>query len=390
MGNRLKDIYDQVISFENLYIAEKEVGQNARGGKKNKACLKYRLNLEDNLHKLHQRLSVMDFPKVDYHSFLVYEPKTRLVVCTDYETKVVQRAIYDVLNPVFSKKFIADTYSCIEGRGQYAAIKRLKSWFEVQNRSDIEWAYGKFDIMKFFYRIDHEILMDLLAQKIGDKKLLKLCRHYIDETGAPFGIPYGADPMTMSESDMLWDCGIPIGGGLSHLFGNIMLDALDQFAKRVLGIKRYIRYMDDVVIVEPGINTVRDHGTAMEQYINEKLNLRLNNKTAYRPVRCGCEFVGVRIYPDHFILRKSTTLRMKRHLDDIAKQYHDHKITFEQARSTVVSYKAMLNHVNNKRLDRAIWSRFVLTHGDLKDVPYYDSAMYTSIVESIRRGDYDA
>ncbi len=377
---RIKNIYYKIISYESLYIAENEVHSNGR------ECLRYRLNLEDNLHLLHKRLEAMDFPEVIYHTFFVYEPKVRLVVCTDYETKIVQRAIYDTLAPLINRTLIKDTYSCIEGRGQKAAVERLRSWFKIQDHSDIDWDYGKFDVKKFFYRIDHEILMELLEKKVSDKKLLRLVEYYISGTGRPFGLPYGAEPLTVRPEEMLWDKGIPIGGGLSHLLGNVYLDPLDQFAKRELGIDKYIRYMDDFVIMEQALGLVKSHGVAMEQFIGERLKLRLNNKTAYRPVCCGCEFVGIRIYPEHMVHRKSTTLRMKRHLKNTAEKYHDYEISYERARDTVASYKALLKHTDNKNLSRKIWSDFALTHGDLKSLPEYDSAQYDHIIRDIKDG----
>lgn len=366
-----------------MFIAEKEVHSYGR------ECLRYRLNLEDNLHKLHDRLAVMDFPTVIYHTFFVYEPKVRLVVCTDYETKIVQRAIYDALAPLLNKTFISDTYSCIEGRGQKAAVDRLSSWFEIQACSNSEWYYGKFDVKKFFYRIDHKILMTLLEKKVNDKKLLRLIEYYISGSGRPFGLPYGAEPLTVKLEEMLWDKGIPIGGGLSHLLGNLYLDPLDQFAKRELGIKKFIRYMDDYVIQEQSLESVKDHGKAMEQFLNEKLDLRLNSKTTYRPVCCGCEFVGIRIYPDHMVHRKSTTLRMKHHLKKTAVKYHDYEISYERARDTVASYKALLKHTDNDNLSRKIWSDFALTHGDLESLPEYDSAQHDHIIRSIEEGEFN-
>ncbi len=379
---RIKNIYNDTISFSSLYKAEKEVGQDS------KSCLRFRLNLEDNLHKLHERLSNDDYPEVHYHSFIVYDPKIRIVVCTDYTTKIVQRAIYDHLAPRINNTFIETTYSCIEGRGQKPAIDKLYEWFKVQNRSNIEWYYGKFDVKKFFYRINHEIMMDLLEKKVSDQRLLRLIEYYIAGTNKAFGLPYGTEPLTVRPEQMLWDVGIPIGGGLSHLLGNVYLDPLDQFAKRELGIKRYIRYMDDYVIQEPSLDAVKSHGKAMEQFINEKLDLRLNNKTAYRPVRCGCEFVGIRVFPDHLVHRKSTTLRMKHKLKNVSQKYHDYEIDYEKARDSVASYKALLKHTDNSHLNRSVWSKFVLTHGDVKSLPVYDSAQYEHIIRSIQQGEF--
>ena len=92
--------------------------------------------------------------------------------------------------------------------------------------------------------------MKIIRKKISDKKALRLMEHYICEASSPFGLPLGVtNPMDIPEEDMLWDVGITIGGGLSHMYGNMYLDPADQLAKRELGIQKYIRLMDDSVIL---------------------------------------------------------------------------------------------------------------------------------------------
>lgn len=379
--HRIKKIYDQTISFESLYKAAKEVAKEDKD-----VNLRFMLNLEDRLHDLHDRLKAGDIPVVRYYSFLVFEPKARLVICTDLDTKIIQRAVYDNLAPLLNRRMIEDTYSCIDNRGQLAAITRLHEWFACQTGAQYEIWYGKHDVKKFFYRIVHDILMDLIERRIADKRMLKLLEYYICNTGRPFGLPYGADPVTVKIEDMLWDRGIPIGGGMSHMLGNVYLDPLDQFAKRELGIDEFIRYMDDNIHLGKSLYEVESHGRAMDDFVRENLDLQFNHKTAYRPVRCGCEFVGVRIYPDKMLYRKSTTLRMKRNLKAKANKYHDYELDYESVRSTVASYKAMLKHTNNVELDRKIWSNFVLTHADRSELPEYDSTQYKHIIKSIQDG----
>ena len=183
-------------------------------------------------------------------------------------------------------------------------------------------------------------------------------RYFID------GMPLDANQLTITEEQMLYDLGIPIGGGLSHMLGNMYLDPLDQFCKRVLGIKRYIRYMDDIIILDNDKERLKEYGRRMTQFLEERLHLNFNSKTALRPVRVGCEFVGFVIYNDHVILRKSTTLRMKRTLRKTRQDYHDNLITFKEANATMQSYLAMLSHVDCKKFKEKLLNEFVLTHAD--------------------------
>ena len=357
----IRNVYYEITSFHTLMVADTHV---SKGKRENTERLRFYDNREGNLEEISTLLRAGKVPKVEYHSFYVYVPKVRKVIFIDYWSKVVQRAIYDVLNPKICRTFIEHTYACVKGRGQLAAMEQLYTWMRETRTSGTEWYYYKFDVAKFFYRIDHEILMDICRKKIDDPRTVDLLGYYINNDAVPFGMPLDANQLTITEEQMLYDLGIPIGGGLSHMLGNMYLDPLDQFCKRVLGIKRYIRYMDDIIILDNDKERLKEYGRRMTQFLEERLHLNFNNKTALRPVRVGCEFVGFVIYNDHVILRKSTTLRMKRTLRKSRQDYHDNLITFKEANATMQSYLAMLSHVDCKKFKEKLLDEFVLTHAD--------------------------
>lgn len=357
----IRNVYYEITSFHTLMVADTHV---SKGKRENTERLRFYDNREGNLEEISTLLRAGKVPKVEYHSFYVYVPKVRKVIFIDYWSKVVQRAIYDVLNPKICRTFIEHTYACVKGRGQLAAMEQLYTWMRETRTSGTEWYYYKFDVAKFFYRIDHEILMDICRKKIDDSRTVDLLGYYINNDAVPFGMPLDANQLTITEEQMLYDLGIPIGGGLSHMLGNMYLDPLDQFCKRVLGIKRYIRYMDDIIILDNDKERLKEYGRRMTQFLEERLHLNFNNKTALRPVRVGCEFVGFVIYNDHVILRKSTTLRMKRTLRKTRQDYHDNLITFKEANATMQSYLAMLSHVDCKKFKEKLLDEFVLTHAD--------------------------
>lgn len=357
----IRNVYYEITSFHTLMVADTHV---SKGKRENTERLRFYDNREGNLEEISTLLRAGKVPKVEYHSFYVYVPKVRKVIFIDYWSKVVQRAIYDVLNPKICRTFIEHTYACVKGRGQLAAMEQLYTWMRETRTSGSEWYYYKFDVAKFFYRIDHEILMDICRKKIDDPRTVDLLGYYINNDAVPFGMPLDANQLTITEEQMLYDLGIPIGGGLSHMLGNMYLDPLDQFCKRVLGIKRYIRYMDDIIILDNDKERLKEYGRRMTQFLEERLHLNFNNKTALRPVRVGCEFVGFVVYNDHVILRKSTTLRMKRTLRKTRQDYHDNLITFKEANATMQSYLAMLSHVDCKKFKEKLLDEFVLTHAD--------------------------
>lgn len=343
----IKNVYAQIVSFDNLLQAEKD----ARAGKRyENEQLAFWGNLEDNIHSISEKLKCHDYPPDIYHHFYVYEPKLRKVIFSDYTTKVIQRAAYNVLNPIVCKGMISDTYSCIEDRGQLKSMQRLAGWVDFVEKSGERWYYLKMDVEKFFYRMDHEVLMSIIRKKIGDKEAVRFLEHYVCHASRAFGLPLGVkSPLEISDKEMLWDVGIAIGGGLSHMYGNMYLNPMDQMAKRKEGIQYYIRYMDDVIILSTDKELLHRYKNMFSDFLGDVLKLRLNNKTAIRPVSHGMEFVGYTIRPFDVRLRKSTSLRMKRHLKTIQELYRDYEIDLDRARSTLMSYKALIQVSNDDK-----------------------------------------
>ena len=356
----IRNVYSTIASFENVMKAENDASKNKR---EDKEVLEFRSKYEDNIYDLVHAMRVV--PPTTYRHFYLQEPKLRKVIFIDYKSKIVQRAIYNVLNPIVCKGFINDTFSCIEHRGQLSAMQRIKSWMQYAASTGRKWYYYKLDVEKFFYRMDHGVLMDIFEKKIGDKQTLYLLDHYLNHATVPFGLPLGIKSPVIPMEMMLWDVGIAIGGGLSHMEANMYMDVLDQECKRNLGIKFYIRYMDDIIILSDDKNQLHDWRDHIQEFIGDKLKLTLNDRCALRPIGQGIEFVGYRIWPNYVTLRKSTTLRMKHRLADVARQYHDHEITLHRAFQTAASYEGMLRHCDCKELKDKIWKDFILTHNDL-------------------------
>ena len=187
----------------------------------------------------------------------------------------------------------------------------------------------------------------------------RVYEYSLNKFGRPLGVK---SPLEISDKEMLWDVGIAIGGGLSHMYGNMYLNPMDQMAKRKEGIQYYIRYMDDVIILSTDKELLHRYKNMFSDFLGDVLKLRLNNKTAIRPVSHGMEFVGYTIRPFDVRLRKSTSLRMKRHLKTIQELYRDYEIDLDRARSTLMSYKALMDHCDCRALEKKIFEDFVLTH----------------------------
>ena len=266
------------------------------------------------------------------------------------------------------KGYIKDSYGCIPERGPLTAMFRLKYWLEQVNRKDEQWYYLKLDISKYFYRISHRILKKILAKKIKDQRLLKLLESIIDCKHTPFGLPPGRSPGEVPLEERLFDVGMPIGNLLSQVFANVYLDALDQFCKRELQIHCYVRYMDDVIILSSSKAQLQEWKVRIASFLETELELQLNNKTCIRPINQGIEFVGYRVWPDKVVLRKKTTLHIKRVLKAKKEAYRVKEISFKQATDTLQSYLGMMKYCDCDALKEKILDDFVLTHADMKQI----------------------
>lgn len=363
----IKNIYSEIASFSGMLQALHDISE---GNRYEKLELDFWGDCEENIHNIVDQIAGLRFPPDRYRTFYVYEPKLREIVCSDFITKLIHRSAYNVVNPLVCKTLITDTYSCIKDRGTHKAALRLKGWFDyVSANKNEKWYYLKMDVEKFFYRMDHEVLIRLMRKKISDKKAMRMFEHYICEASKPFGLPLGIkNPMEVPDKDMLWNVGITIGGGLSHMQGNIYLDPVDQLVKRTFKVRYYIRYMDDMVILSDDKEQLHKLKKEIEDYLGGILKLRLNSKTAIRPISQGIEFVGFRIWPNRMVLRKETSLRMKRHLKTTMDEYRRREISFEKAREVFMSYKALLEYSDSKALEEKITREFVLTHSSKEDI----------------------
>ncbi len=349
--------------MENLTLAFQDASRTRRY---NKDVLIFGYDEWTNLKELREEIYAGTYHIEKYYMFYVYEPKRRLIMSIRFRHRVVQWAIYRVLNPLFTRSYIRDTYGCIDGRGSVAAMKRLRYWLEDACRGAGSWYFLKLDISKYFYRVSHRVLKRILRKKISDQRLLDLLDGIIDCPHTPFGLPPGKSPGEVEPEEMLFDVGMPIGNLLSQTFANLYLDALDQYAKRTLGIRYYIRYMDDVIILADSKEKLRTWKDLLTDFLSSELELDLNRKTCIRPIGQGIEFVGYRIWGDRAVLRKRTSLKIKRSLKGIAKKYREYEIDLQDVTQSLASYLGMMEHCDSDALREKILDEFILQRGDRK------------------------
>ena len=351
----LKNVFEQVVDYDNLYRAY----LNARLCKRYRyEVLNFSAHLEDNLVKLQKELIDRTYTLGKYREFYIYEPKKRLIMAQPFKDRVVQWAIYQVLNPVFAQGYITDSYACIKERGTHKAVKRLHYWLRQVGKKPEKYYFLKLDISKYFYRIDHDVLMGILKRKIRDDDMIFLLDKIVNSSETNFGLPPGKSPGEVKRSDRVSEKGMPVGNLSSQMFANLYLNELDQYCKRTLGIHFYVRYMDDVIILHQDKDQLHEWIRIIDTFLKEKLQLDLNEKTCIRPITLGVEFCGYKIWNTHIKLRKSTALKMKRNLKKLQKEYAAGEVTVEEAKQTISSYLGILKHCDSYSLKRTIFGEY--------------------------------
>ena len=359
---RIKNMYAQICAFDNLYTAYVHARKSKRYRRE---VLKFSANLEDNLIIIQEILTQKIYRVGSYREFFIYEPKKRLIMALPFIDRVVQWAVYQLLNPIFIKGYITDSYACIEGRGTHMAVKRLQYWLRQVDRKPGKYYYLKLDISKYFYRIDHQVLMDILRKKIKDPDLLWLLDIIVNSDTHNFGLLLGENPG--EETVRLKDKGMPIGNLTSQMFANLYLNELDQYIKRHLSIPYYVRYMDDVIILDNDKKRLHQLKDTIDRFLQTRLKLDLNNKTAIRPVSLGIEFCGFRIWSTHIKLRKKTALKMKRNIKRLQRKYSQGELNFKQVNNSMQSYFGVMKHFNSQRFRNKILEGFALRRDELPE-----------------------
>lgn len=312
---RISNIYQQIISIENLQLADAIA---CKGKSKQPGVKEHNKNRDANIMALHQMLLHKTYRTSAYTTFKVYEPKERLVFRLPYyPDRIVHHAIMNVLEPVFTACFTADTYNCIKGRGIHAAATNLRK--ALCDEANTIYCL-KLDIKKYYPSINHDILKQLLRRKIKDADLLQLLDEIIDS----------AD-------------GLPIGNYLSQYFANFYLTYFDHWLKEEKQVQYYFRYADDMVILASNKPYLHGILAAIKEYLNTQLKLTVKGNYQVFPVDIrGIDFLGYRFYHTHTLLRKGIKQRFARMLKKNKNQ------------QSIAAYNGWIKHCNGKHLHKKL------------------------------------
>jgi retron-type reverse transcriptase len=332
------NLFPEIYSFDNLHDAY----VRARRGKRHQAdVLRFEQNLEGELIQLQNELIWREYETGPYRRFHVHEPKKRLVAALPFRDRVVQHSLIAAIEPIWESRFIDQSYACRPGRGVHRGADKAQQWLrEVRATHGRVYAL-KADVAGYFASIDHDVLRTQLERRIACRPTLYLLLGIIET----------------------WHPGLPIGNLTSQLCANIYLHDFDVFAKQHVGARRYMRYMDDWLIVDHDKARLHAQRRVLEDWLHDNLRLQLNNKTQIFPVSPrhgrGLDFLGYRIWPTHRKIRKNSVKRMQKKLRALERRYAAGDIDLVDIEPVIQSWVAHASHASSYQIRRAVLERAV-------------------------------
>ncbi len=301
-----KNLYSKICSIENLELAFKK----ARKGKTKMPYVKaFENNFEEELNKLHKELSILTYKPLPLKRFIIRDPKTRTIHASTFRDRVVYHAICNILEPIFDKIFIHDSYASRKNKGTHKAVERIDKFIRkiskngklVKNYYDKNNIIGyalKADIKHYFHTVDHEILLSIIKRKIKDENIILLIKKILNNFDTE-----------------VKGRGMPLGNLTSQFFANVYLNELDYFIKHELKAKYYIRYVDDFVILHNNKIKLGEYQDKVNKYL-KTLNLELHpDKSKMVSLRNGITLLGYRIFYHYKLLRKRNLRKFENNLN---------------------------------------------------------------------------
>jgi hypothetical protein len=283
---------------------------------------------DNHMRQLQIMLETKTFKTSEYCTFTKTDSgKPRKIYKLPYfPDRIVHHCIMQVLEPIWKKTFIADTYSSIKDRGIHKGVKRIKN--ALMDIENTQYCL-KLDIRKFYPSINHDILKSLIRRKIKDKDVLSLLDEIIDSAE-----------------------GVPIGNYLSQYFGNLYLTYFDHWLKETKHCKYLFRYCDDIVILHSSKQYLSQLKAELELYLSINLKLSLKSNWQVFPVDArGIDFLGYRFFHHYILLRKSIAIKFKQRIRYIKTHWRD--LPPSEILNSVMSYYGWLGYANCNNLTKS-------------------------------------
>ena len=312
-------IYEPICNINNIKHAMLKASLGKRGQKRVKVIL-------DNMDYYARQIRWLLLNK----RFIPSEPqiktiqdgsnkKTRTISKPNfYPDQIVHWALMLQIEPIIMKGMYEYNCGSVPKRGTSFGQRAIRKWLDG-DKKNTKYCL-KMDVKKFYPSIDNGILKHMFRGKIKDRDCLWLIDTIIDSNQ-----------------------GQPIGFYTSQWFANFFLQDLDHMIKEKLGVKYYVRYVDDLVLLGSNKKKLHKIRLAVEEYLKSiKLELK-GNWQVFRLNKRDIDFLGLRFYRNKTTLRKRNALRIKRRIKKIQKKGYLN----DKDASAVISYWGWIKRSNS-------------------------------------------
>jgi len=218
--------------------------------------------------------------------------------------RVAQEVVRSLLEPIFEPTFAECSYGFRPGRNAHQAIESV-----LRAYRDGCWVVAEVDILAFFDNIPHELIIDLVAERVADGNILQLLREFLTAEVVVDGETHPSEQ------------GTPQGGVISPLLANIVLDVLDQ--RLIQAGFRLVRYADDFVVLCPDA-TSAEQALALVTEILHQLGLSFSpEKTRVATFRKGFDFLGFHLAVGAVSIRRKSVEKFKERVRRLTRRSHN-------------------------------------------------------------------
>jgi len=369
---RKNHLYKEILKTQHILEMYNVIKQNC---KNKKEAYRFSLNLNQNIQEILKKLENLNYEFDKYRIFIISEPKYRLIMSEKIEDKIVNHLVAKyILLPALDPTLIDANVATRYEKGSSHAFKLFLKYTNRLFREKKEIYVLKIDISKYFYNIDHEICKKLVRKKIKDKYALQIIDDIIDTTNYAYinneirrlvskekrrvkmlNIAEKSKKNKLETLDSIplyYNAkGLPIGNMTSQILAVYYLNEVDHYIKEELKFKNYIRYMDDLVILDTdkeklkeGYKKIKEKIETLRLCTNKKSNIyRLSNGTSF----LGYTFKTNKKYTKLFIKYNSqTSKRIKRRLKNLK------RFDYEKYEKSKASYKGYLQKCNTSLYEK--------------------------------------
>ncbi len=343
--------YQTLISWNNLLLAFQRAAKGKRG-QANVADFEH--DLEPNLIQLQNELTDFSYCPQSYSSFYIHEPKRRLISAAPFRDRVAHHALCNLIEPLFEKSFIFDSYANRVGKGTHRAINRAQE-FSRKYRYVLQC-----DIRQFFPSIDHTILHNELAGKIKDEHILWLCDQIL---ASGVGVLSEEYEMIYFGGDDLFSAlrarGLPIGNLTSQFWGNVYLNPFDHFVKSELHCRAYLRFVEDFLLFSNDKDQLWRWRKLLVRRL-ERLRLTIHPEAHPMPVTEGFCFLGFQIFPQKRRLKPRKGIYYQRKLTQMRNAYLRGDLRFDALTASVQGWVNHARYANTVGLRKSLLGNMIL------------------------------